>query len=143
MTLTIFEDAKGLWICDGGEDGVVPFERSSVDVSVTDGSGNLLDGTLCVNGTPFSVLKGRCKILTEGMQDLGYGTVEFVNASGVKRECSSICHWTGKGWYFTPPDEAFSSDEIVLLLRRMERLREKLASAKSLCSETVSGVLGI
>ncbi len=143
MTLTIFDDAKGLWIRDEGEDGVVPFSRSSVDISVTDGSGRVLNGTLRVNGTPFSVNKGRCKILTEALRKIGASDVELVTEGGIVRPCSHIRNPSEGVWYFPTPGEALTNDEVLLILRRMERLREKLESAKSLCSETVLGVLGI
>lgn len=142
MTLCFFDDAKGLWIREEGEDGTVPFSRSSVDVSVTDGSGRVMNGTLTVNGTPFKVEKGRCKLLTEALSRFGFSSVEFLTQSGVKLFCShvrQICDY----WYFPTPREAMSNDDILLILRRIERLREKLESAKSLCSEKVSTVLGI
>ena len=143
MTLMIFDDAKGLWIRDDGEDGIVPFSRSTADISVTDGDGRVLSGTLRVNGTPFSVNKGKCKIRTEALRKVGVSDVEFVTEGGIIKDCSYMRNQGERSWYFPTPKEALDSDEILLLLRRIERLKEKLESAKSLCSETVSGVLGI
>lgn len=143
MTLVIYDDAKGLWLRDDGEDGVVPFNRSSVDISVTDGSGSVLSGTLRINGTPFPVNKGRCKILTEALRKLGASDVELVTEGGIILVCSYVRNIGESAWYFPTPREALTNDEILLILRRIQRLREKLASAKSLCSETVSGVLGL
>lgn len=143
MTLIIFDDAKGLWLREEGEDGVVPFSHSSVDITVTDGSGRVLNGTLRVNGTPFEVDKGKCKIRTEALRRVWASDVEFVTEGGIIRACSHIRNPSEGVWYFPTPREALDSDEILLLLRRIERLREKLESARSLCSETVSGVLGI
>ena len=143
MTLMLFDDAKGLWMRDECEDGVVPFSHSSVDIMVTDGSGRALNGTLRVNGTPFSVSKGRCKLLTEFLRKVGASDVEFVTEGGVIKDCSYVRNIGECSWFFPTPREALTNDEILLILRRIERLREKLESARSLCSETVSGVLGI
>ena len=85
MTLTIFEDVRGLWIREDGENGMVDFSRSSVDISVTDGSGCVLDGTLLVNGTPFAVKNGRCKILTEALSRDGFSDVECLSVVVIVR----------------------------------------------------------
>lgn len=143
MTLTVFEDARGLWIADEDKERVVPFNNSSVEISVKDGSGCVLNGTLLINGTPFAVDRGRCKLLTEALSVVGYGDVVFVTDSGIKRSCSPIKQVLGKGWRFTDPHEALSDDDILRILSINERLREKLESAKALCSDTVSSVLGI
>ena len=143
MTLVIFDDAKGLWIRDDGEEGVVPFSHSSVDITVTDGSGRVLNGTLRVNGTPFEVDKGKCKIRTEALRRVWASDVEFVTEGGIIQICSYVRNIGEISWYFPTPVEALTNDEILLLLRRIERLREKLESARSLCSEPVSGVLGL
>ena len=143
MTLTVFEDTKGIWIRDPEEESVIPFERSSIDISVTDGSGCVLDGAIRVNGKHFPVVRGRCKILTEALALVGWGTVEYLSPSGIKRECASIRKLSGKGWLFPLPSDSLSDEEILSLLRRLERMREKLASAKALCSDKVSAVLGI
>lgn len=143
MTLTIFEDAAGLWVADEGESRGVSAGRSTVDIAVVDGMGNVLDGSLLVNGTPFAVERGKCKIRTEALHRVGYSTVAFVAASGVKRECHSVRQFGEGALYFPSPREAMTEGDIILLLRKLERLREKLESAKALCSDGVSGVLGI
>ena len=143
MTLTIFQDAEGLWLRDGEADGVLPFCRSSVDISVSDGMGNVLDGTLTVNGTPFPVKRGKCKLLTEALSRYGRSDIEFVSAGGVKRKCSCILQRGEDAWCFPEPVEALENATVLTLLRKLERLREKLASAKALYPEAISGVLGI
>ena len=143
MTLTVFDDAKGLWVRDGDEGGVVPFSSSSVDIMVADGDGSVLNGTLRINGTPFPVKNGKCKLLTESLHKIGASYVDLVTDGGIIRSCSWIRALDQKAWYFPSPREALDNDEILLILRRIERMREKLDAAKSLCSETVSGVLGL
>ena len=143
MTLTLFEDTRGLWIKDGVDDDIIPFQRSSADIAVMDHDGNVLDGTLYVNGTPFPVIRGKCKILTEALHKVGFSEVEFVTSGGIKRQCSHVRAIVSGNWYFPTPREALTNEEILMILRRIERLREKLETAKSLCSETVSGVLGL
>ena len=143
MTLTVFEDARGLWIMDGVDDDIVTFQSSSVNILVADGAGNVLDGTLSVNGTHFPVTRGKCKILTEVLNKVGFSEVEFVTDSGIKRPCSPIRATVSGNWFFPTPREALTNEEILVILRKMDQLRDKLASARSLCSETVSGVLGI
>ena len=143
MTLMIFEDSKGLWMPEEGEERTLPFDRSSADISVTDGSGCILEGTLRVNGTPFPVVKGKCKLLTEAFHGCGLSEIVFVSGSGIKRDCSYVRNIGELAWYFPSPREALESGEIVSILMKLERLREKLESAKSLCSDAVSGVLGI
>lgn len=143
MTLTVFEDARGLWLREEGEDGIIPFERSSYELSVTDGYGNVLDGALLVNGKPFNVERGKCKLLTECLAAVGFGDVCFITEAGVKRPCAPIRRILAKGWYLPLPHETLDSGEIVALLRKAQSLREKLESAKALCTEAVSSVLGI
>jgi len=143
MTLTLFEDARGFWEAEAEECRLISFDCSSVDISVTDGMGNVLDGTFSVNGAQFSVKRGRCKILTEALHRIGSSHIEFISSGGIKRSCASIRCIGDKTWYFPSIREAFSDDEIVSLLRKLERMREKLASAKALCPDAVSSVLGI
>ena len=143
MTLTVFEDSRGLWIAETEKERIVDFSRSSVDIAVRDGSGRVLGGTLLINGTPFAVERGSCKLLTEALSVVGHGDVVFVTNSGIKRSCSPIKQVLGKGWRFTDPHEALSDDDILRILNINERLREKLESAKALCSDTVSSVLGL
>ena len=63
--------------------------------------------------------------------------------SGIKRPCSPIRATVSGNWFLPTPREALTNEEILVILRKMDQLRDKLASARSLCSETVSGVLGI
>lgn len=142
MTLVIYDDAKGLWIASEGEAKTVPFRQSSADIAVTDGSGRVLEGRLLVNGTPFPVVKGKCKILTEAFHKQGFSDITFISESGVKRPCAYVRQLDAM-WYFPSPREALGNDEIISLLRKLERLQEKLESARMLCSDAVSSVLGI
>ena len=143
MTLVITEDLRGLWCRDEGEAGVIPFSSSSADIKVTDGAGMVMDGALVVNGRRFEVKRGKCKILTEALSRIGFSDVEFITVGGIKRPCAYVRHLGEKVWYFPSPREALSNDEIFALLRKLRCLREKLDSAKALCSDKVSGVLGI
>ena len=143
MTLTIFDDVRGLWLRDGEEDGIMPFHRDCIDISVTDGHGSVLDGALLVNGRSYAVERGSCKLYTDCLAGVGFGEVCFITESGIKRPCSPIRRILGKGWYLPAPREVIETGEIVTLLCKLQSLREKLESAKALCTESVSTVLGI
>ena len=76
MTLTVFEDSRGLWIAETEKERMVPFDRSSVDIAVRDGSGRVLNGTLLINGTPFAVDRGRTKLLIISRDDYGLAAID-------------------------------------------------------------------
>ena len=143
MRLVLFSGFRGLWIEDSKGERNLRGDRSSVDITVTDGSGDVLSGKLLICGAPHTVKNGSCKLLTEHFSKNGTSVAEFISDGGIRRACADIRSVAFGGWRFPAPCESVGDDDVLRLLGRIGQLEEKLDAAKAFCSETVSEVLGI
>ena len=143
MRLVLYGGLRGLWLEDGDGERNICEGRATVDITVTDGSGDVLSGKLLIGGVPHSVNRGACKLMTERFSRDGFTTVEFVSDGGIRRSCSDIRRMPLGGWRLLAPCESVDDDDILRLLGRLGQLEERLDAARALCSETVSEVLGI
>ena len=143
MRLVLYSDLRGIWLEDKEGERLLSPERSSVDITVTDGEGRVVSGTLRVLGVTHAVEHGKCKLITEYFAKYCTTPVVFVTDGGVSRVCASICPVSRGGWKFPLPSESLDDGEILRMLCRIERLEAKLDAAKALCSPSVSEVLGI
>lgn len=143
MRLVLYGDLRGLWLEDREGERTVSAERSTVDITVVDGSGHVVSGTLRVLGVEHTVDQGKCKLKTEFFAKYCATPVVFVTPGGVRRACADIRPDSRGGWKFPLPSESVDDGEILRMLCKIQQLEAKLDAARALCSDTVSGVLGI
>lgn len=143
MRLVLYSDLRGIWLEDSEGERLIAPERTTVDITVTDGTGRVVSGNLRILGVSHPVDHGKCKLNTEYFARYCSTPVVFVTTGGVSRVCANICPASRGGWKFPLPSESVDDGEILRMLCKIERLEAKLDAARALCSETVSGVLGI